>query len=56
MESIMASFINNLVQGLTNRTGKRKGEEKELAAEKKILIDKSVKVKNDGHKIIGWSL
>ena len=53
LKTIISSFSRNLVQGRTGKTEKLKGEEKELAPEERILIEEAVKVKDDGHKIIG---
>jgi hypothetical protein len=43
------------VQGL-NRSEKRKGEDKEIMPEVRVLIDEELKVKDDGHKVVAWKV
>ena len=54
LEKIMA-FTSNLVQGL-NMSKKRKGEDKEIMPEVRVMIDEELKVKDNGHKVVAWKV
>ena len=50
-------FAETLLNGMEkSKSLKRKGEEKDLEPQEKILIDEDLHVEDTGHKVVDWTL
>ena len=50
-------FAETLLNGMEkSKSTKRKGEEKDLEPQGKILIEEDFHVEDDGYKVVDWTL